>query len=198
MDQQLPQIYLARHGETEWSLSGRHTGLTDIPLTTRGEHNARNLGEALRDMPFNHVFASPLRRSWRTCELAGFGKVVKVDHDLVEWNYGDYEGKTTAEIHQQRPAWDVFRDGCPGGESVSQVAERAQHIIDRLRALDGDVLLFSHGHFLRAFAASWLGLEPAAGRCFFLNTAALSVVGYEHGRDDPVIRLWNDRRHVVN
>jgi probable phosphoglycerate mutase len=196
MKRQLPRIYLARHGETEWSLSGRHTGLTDIPLTRQGEQNACRLGERLQGLSFNRVVTSPLRRAWHTCELAGYGKAATRDHDLVEWDYGDYEGKTTPQIHRQRPAWEVFRDGCPGGESVDQVTVRADRVITRLRAEQGNVLLFSHGHFLRVLAARWLKLEPAAGRCFYLGTAALSIIGYEHGLDDTVILLWNDNRHV--
>lgn len=196
--QELPRIYLARHGETQWSKSHQHTGLTDIPLTERGENNARRLGESLQDAHFAVVFSSPLKRAWRTCELSGFGAHARADNDLVEWNYGDYEGKTTDEIQQQHPGWDVFRDGCPGGESVGQVSERADRVVSRLRNAEGDVLLFSHGHFLRVFAARWLKLDSVAGRCFYLSTAALSVVGFEHGVDDPVIRLWNDDSHVVN
>jgi broad specificity phosphatase PhoE len=192
----LPRTYLARHGETAWSASGRHTGLTDIPLTARGEHNARRLGERLRGLKLTAVFTSPLQRASRTCELAGFGTAATLEPDLVEWNYGDYEGKTRAEIHRERPAWEVFRDGCPGGESVSAVAARADRVVARLHATGSHVLLFSHGHFLRVLAARWVGLDPAAGRCFFLGTAALSILGYEHGREDAVIRLWNDLGHT--
>ena len=195
---QFPLIYLARHGETAWTISGQHTGLTDLPLTAHGERNARRLGERLKGLTFAQVFASPLQRASRTCELAGFGTVASVDEDLVEWNYGDYEGKTTAEIHQQQPTWDLFRDGCPGGESVADVAGRANRVIARIRAIDNNVLLFTSGHFLHMFAARWLGLEPTAGRYFFLGTAALSIVGYEHGLYDPVIRLWNDCDHDGN
>lgn len=191
----LPLVYLARHGETVWSVSGQHTGLTDLTLTGRGERNARRLGTRLQGPTFARVFTSPLRRAARTCELAGFGEVASADDDLVEWNYGVYEGKTTEEIHQHRPGWEIFRDGCPDGESVVDVAGRANRVIDRLRAIDGNVLLFSHSHFLHILAARWLGLEPAVGRCFFLGTAALSVVGYHHDRNDPVIRLWNDCSH---
>jgi broad specificity phosphatase PhoE len=197
VSQLLPVVYLARHGETAWTVSGQHTGFTDLPLTVRGEGNARRLGERLNGLPFARVFTSPLQRASRTCELAGFATVATVDHDLVEWNYGDYEGKTTAEIHQQRPGWEIFRDGCPGGESLAEVARRADRVVARLRAIDGNVLLFSHSHFLRVLAACWLGLDPSAGRHFFLGTAALSIVGYEHGRSTPVIRLWNDCRHEV-
>jgi broad specificity phosphatase PhoE len=195
MNHPLPLFYLARHGETEWSITGQHTGWTDLPLTVRGERNARRLGERLHGSTFGRVFTSPLQRASQTCELAGFGTVATAEHDLVEWNYGDFEGQTRAEIHKQRPDWDVFRDGCPGGESVADVAGRADRVVARMRAADGNVLLFSHGHFLRVLAARWLGLDPGAGRYLFLSTAALSIVGYEHARDDPAIRLWNDCRH---
>ena len=196
MSQALPSVYLARHGETEWTVTGQHTGRTDIPLTERGERNARALGERLNGLTFAHVFTSPLQRARRTCELAGFGNRAAVDADLVEWNYGDYEGLKSADILKQRPDWKLFRDGCPGGESVAQVGARADRVVGRLRALEGDVLLFSSGHFLRVLAARWLGLEPSAGRYFYLGTATLSVLGYEHGLDEPVVRLWNDARHV--
>jgi probable phosphoglycerate mutase len=190
-----PRAYLARHGETNWSISGRHTGLTDLPLTAHGERNARRLGERLHGATFARVFTSPLRRASRTCDLAGFAAVATVDPDLVEWNYGAYEGKTTAEIYEQQPDWQLFRDGCPNGESVAAVAVRADRVVARLRGGDGDVLLFSSSHFLHMLAARWLGLEPAAGRFFFLDTAALSIVGYEHNLHDPVLRLWNDCSH---
>jgi probable phosphoglycerate mutase len=196
MSQPLPVIYLARHGETAWTVSGQHTGLTDIPLTERGERNARRLGERLKGLAFAHVFTSPLQRARRTCELAGFGRAAQVDPDMVEWNYGAYEGLRTADIRKERPGWQLFRDGCPGGESVADVGIRADRVLARLRALEGDVLLFSSGHFLRVFGARWCGLDASAGRCLLLNTAALSVVGYEHDRSDPVIRLWNDCRHA--
>jgi broad specificity phosphatase PhoE len=196
MAETLPTIYLARHGETEWSLSGQHTGLSDIPLTPRGERNARQLGTRLSGLTFPYVFTSPLKRARRTCELAGFGARAVVDPDLVEWDYGDYEGKTTAEIHRARPDWELFRDGCPGAESVADVGARADRVIARLRALGSDALVFSSGHFLRILGARWCGLAPAAGKCFYLSTAALSAVGYEHGLEEPVIRLWNDCRHV--
>src|SRR6059058_2196960 len=154
MSESLPSVYLARHGETAWSLSGQHTGLTDLPLTERGERNARALGERLRGLTFAKVFTSPLQRATRTCELAGFGPVAEVDRDLIEWNYGQYEGRRTAEILAERPDWQLFRDGCPGGETPAQVGARADRVISRLRALaspavsmPGDVLLFSSGHF---------------------------------------------------
>src|SRR5437588_4111641 len=164
MSQALPAIYLARHGETAWSVSGQHTGLTDIPLTERGERNARRLGERLRGLTFAHVLTSPLQRAKRTCELAGFGAAARTDPDLVEWNYGDYEGRKTADIRQERPDWYLFRDGCPGGESPADVGARADRVVARLRAMEGDVLLFSSGHFLRVLAARWCGLDVSFGR----------------------------------
>jgi broad specificity phosphatase PhoE len=198
MDDKIPTIYLARHGETAWSLTGQHTGLTDLPLTGHGERNARNLGARLKGLTFAKVFTSPLQRASRTCELAGFKAAAEVDRDLVEWNYGDYEGRRTAEIRRERPDWQLFRDGCPGGESPEQAGARADRVIQRVRAVQGDVLIFSSGHFLRVFAARWLGIEAAAGRFFLLETASLSAVSYEHTLSQPVIRLWNDMRHVVD
>jgi len=196
MSDALPVVYLARHGETAWSLSGQHTGRTDLPLTESGERNAHQLGERLKGLTFARVFTSPLKRAARTCELAGFGGAAEVDRDLLEWDYGDYEGRRSAEIHAERPAWQLFRDGCPGGESPDQVDVRAGRVVRRVRAQNGDVLLFSSGHFLRVLAARWLGLEPGAGRYFLLSTASLSALGYEHNPSQPVIRLWNDTRHV--
>jgi len=196
MSEILPEIYLARHGETAWSLTGQHTGLTDLPLTERGERNARRLGERLANMKFERVFTSPLVRAARTCELAGFGNVAKVNPDLVEWNYGQYEGRRTEEIHSVRPDWQLFRDGCPGGEMPDQVGVRADLVLNQVRGIKGHVLVFSSGHFLRVLAARWLGLEPAAGRFFALDTASLSAAGYENNLSRPVIRLWNDTRHV--
>ncbi len=196
MSTELPVVYLARHGETAWSRTGQHTGLTDLPLTTRGEQNARQLGGRLAGLSFAKVWTSPLQRAVRTCELAGFGPVAAIDRDLVEWNYGDYEGRRSAEIRAERPDWQLFRDGCPGGESPAQVAARADRVASRVRAAPGNVLVFSSGHFLRALAARWLGLELAAGRYFLLGTAALSALGYDHNTSEPVIRLWNETRHV--
>ena len=197
MSKALPVVYLARHGETAWSLSGQHTGLTDLPLTERGERNARRLGERLQGLTFAKVFTSPLQRASRTCELAGFGAVAEVDRDLLEWNYGEYEGRRTTEIHTERPGWQLFRDGCPGGELPGQVGARADRAVNRLRAVNGAVLLFSSGHFLRVLAARWLGLEPAAGQYFLLSTASLSAVSYEHNLSQPAIQLWNDCAHVT-
>jgi probable phosphoglycerate mutase len=196
MSDDLPIVYLARHGETEWSLSGRHTGLTDLPLTARGERNARRLGERLQGSTFAKVFTSPLQRATKTCEFAGFKSAAEVDRDLVEWNYGDYEGKRGAEILKDRPDWQLFRDGCPGGESPAQIAGRADRVVRRVRSVPGNTLIFSSGHFLRVLAARWLGLEPIAGRYLLLLTASVSALGYEHNLAEPVIRFWNDTRHV--
>ena len=194
----LPIVYLVRHGETAWTLSGQHTGLTDLPLTKCGERNARRLGERLRGVTFAKVVTSPLQRATRTCELAGFGAVAEIDRDLLEWNYGEYEGRRTADIHRERPDWQLFRDGCPGGESPNEVGTRADRVVKRVRALEGDVILFSSGHFLRVLAARWLGLDAAFGRYFVLSTASVSALGYEHNMSEPVIRLWDDTRHVGN
>jgi probable phosphoglycerate mutase len=198
MSEVLPVLYVARHGETAWSLSGQHTGLTDLPLTPNGERNARRLGERLKGMTFARVLTSPLQRAARTCELAGFGTVAETDPDLVEWNYGQYEGRRSAEILAERLDWQLFRDGCPGGESPAQVGERADRVVQRVRTVPGNVLLFSSGHFIRVLAARWLALGPgSAGKYFLLTTASLSALGYEHKLSQPVIRLWNDDRHVA-
>ena len=197
MSEAFPIIYLARHGETAWSLTGQHTGLTDLPLTERGERNASRLQQRLKGLTFAKVFTSPLQRARRTCELAGFGTVAEIDGDLLEWDYGEYEGRRTAEIRAERPDWQLFRDGCPGGESPAQVAARADRAVSRLRAVQGDVLLFSSGHFLRVLTVRWLGLELTDhARAFMLSTASLSAVGYEGSFSQPVIRLWNETRHV--
>jgi broad specificity phosphatase PhoE len=198
MSDTLPVIYLARHGETAWSLSGQHTGLTDLPLTARGEENAKRLVKRLAGLTFSKVFTSPLQRARRTCELAGFGNVAEVDNSLVEWNYGNYEGRRTPEIHAERPDWQLFRDGCPGGESPAQIGARADSVVNRVRVIKGNVLLFSSGHFLRVFASRWLGLETAYGRFLVLSTASLSVLGYENNLSQPAIRLWNDTCHLDN
>src|ERR1700690_1846532 len=175
MTDRVPAVFLARHGETAWSLSGQHTGRTDLPLTGRGERNARALRGRLRGLVFAKVFTSPLRRAVRTCELAGFDGAAEIDHDLVEWDYGQYEGRRTSEIHAERPGWSLFRDGCPGGESPEQVGARADRIVRRVHAVKGDVLVFSSGHFLRVLTARWLGLDAADGRYLVLETASLSA-----------------------
>jgi len=187
------KIYLARHGETAWSLTGQHTGLTDLPLTERGQEEARHLGKRLAGVAFAKVFTSPLQRAARTCEIAGFGGVAEKDADLVEWNYGKYEGRRTTEIRAEAPNWQLFRDGCPGGESPAQIGARADRVLNRLRAVNGNVLVFSSGHILRVLTARFLGLEPAGGRLFTLSTASLSVLGFENkDSSQPVIRLWNE------
>jgi probable phosphoglycerate mutase len=183
------EIWLIRHGETEWSLSGAHTSRTDIPLTERGREKARAIGRFLRDRKFALVLTSPLRRARETCEEAGFGATAVIDPNLQELDYGDYEGRTTPEIQSERPGWSLWRDGCPNGEAFDHAAGRARAIIARALAADGDTALFAHGHFLRILAACWLELEPAAGRLFALSTATLSTLGRE--RDTRVLTRWN-------
>ena len=188
----LSQLCLVRHGETAWSLSGQHTGRTDIPLTEKGEQDARKLAERLSTVKFSHVFTSPLQRARRTCVLAGLGEVAEIEPDLVEWDYGDYEGQRTADIRAARPGWNVFRDGCPGGESPAQVSERADRLIARLRTLEGNIAIFSHGHFGRILAARWIGLETRQAQNLLLSTASISILGYEHNvAEVPAIVLWN-------
>jgi broad specificity phosphatase PhoE len=195
MGSTLPVVYLARHGETAWTISHQHTGVTDLPLTAQGEVEASRLAQRLKGSTFAIVLTSPLQRAVRTCELAGFRSAAEIEADLMEWNYGAYEGRTSADIHAERQDWELFRDGAPGGESPEQIGARADRVIRRVRAIDGNTLLFSSGHFLRVFAARWLGLPPGAGRYFFLGTASLSALGYEHDHSDPVIRLWNEMPH---
>lgn len=191
-----PLFILARHGETAWTVSGQHTGATDLPLTVHGERNARALGEHLRGLRFARVFTSPLQRARRTCELAGFAAEAEVDSDLAEWNYGEYEGLLMSQILAVRPGWQLFRDGCPGGESPEQIGARARRFLGRVRNIQGDVLVFSSSHLLRVFAAEWLGIGFAAGKCLLLSTASLSTLGYEHNLSEPVISLWNDTAHL--
>lgn len=197
MSETLPVVYLARHGETAWTISGQHTGLTDLPLTERGERNARRLKAPLSALTFEKVFTSPLRRAMRTCELAGFKSVAEIDRDLVEWDYGDYEGRLTADILKERPDWQLFRDGSPGGESPAQVGARADRVVDRVRKATGNVLLFSSGHFLRVLATRWIGIEPRNGQSLMLSTASLSSLGYEDSFSRPALRLWNDTNHLL-
>jgi broad specificity phosphatase PhoE len=185
----LSHVYLVRHGETAWSLSGQHTGTTDLPLTERGEEVARRLGPVLSKETFAHVLTSPMRRAVRTCELAGLGDRAAVDADLVEWNYGEYEGLTTEQIRARAPGWILFRDGCPGGESTAAIGARVDRLIGRIRAIDGNIALFAHGHVFRVLAARWLGLPVMAGRHFLLDTATLSILGDE--RDAPAVKRWN-------
>jgi probable phosphoglycerate mutase len=188
----LPRVCLVRHGETAWTISGQHTGRSDIPLTIRGEDQARSLRVRLRRMAFALVLTSPLGRARRTCSLAGFGAEAEIVDDLKEWDYGAYEGRRTSEILAERPAWRLFDDGCPGGESVDAVAARADRVIARIRQSAGNVLLFAHRDILRACAARWLGLPARDGRLLYLDTGSMSMLGYGHHLHDPVIRLWNE------
>ena len=183
------RVHLIRHGETEWSLSGQHTGTTDIPLTEKGRQVAILWKPVLQEEKFALVLTSPLRRARETCELAGLGDRAQIDPDLIEWNYGEYEGLTPQQIHATRPGWMIFTDGSPGGESPEQVESRIDRVIDKVRATDGHVALFSHGHLLRAFAARWIGLRASDGRRFLLDTATLCVMSYYRGI--PAIKRWN-------
>ena len=185
----IQRVFLIRHGETEWSLSGQHTGITDIPLTENGRTMPRLLAPILAKVTFARIFTSPLKRARETCELAGLGERAEIDHDLVEWNYGDYEGLTTKEIHAKTPDWMLFRDGCPGGDGPEDVARRVDSVIGRVRAVEGDVALFAHGHVFRVFAARWIGLPATAGCHFVLDTATVSVLSYYRGV--PTIKRWN-------
>ena len=191
----LPQIYLIRHGETAWSLSGQATGRTDIALTEQGERDARALASRLKGLTFAQVFTSPLQRARRTAELAGFGKDADIDADLAEWDYGAYEGRRTADIRAERPGWRLLENGCPGGETLEAVSARAQNVIERIRMLQGDALIFAHRDILRVLTARWLRLAAIEARNFYLSTASVSILGYHHDLDEPVIRLWNDERH---
>lgn len=192
MSDALPKVYLVRHGETAWSVSGQHTGRTDIPLTERGQHAAQELRARLQGLNFAKVFTSPLQRARRTGELAGFGESAEADPDLMEWDYGDYEGRRTVDIRAERPGWRLFEDGCPGGETLVEVATRADRVIARIRALESDVLVFAHRDILRILAARWVALPALEARRFYLATASVSTLGYDHGLDEPVIRLLND------
>ena len=183
------ELVLARHGETEWSLSGRHTGNTDLPLTDRGRSRASALRPLLANRSFAFVLTSPLRRAVETCELAGLGDRAQVRDDLREWDYGEYEGLTTAEIHERRSDWSLWRDGCPGGEVAADVGERSDRIVAEVRSAEGDAIAFGHGHMLRVLAARWLNRPPEDGGLLALATGALCVLGYEH--DLPVIVQWN-------
>ncbi len=188
----LQRLYLVRHGETAWSLSGRHTGRTDIPLTGKGEQEARTLAGRLYGVSFNHVFTSPLQRARRSAELAALNRPAEIDPDLAEWDYGDYDGLRTDEIRTEWPDWNIFKDGCPQGESPTQVSLRADRVIARLRKLEGDIAVFSHGHFGRALAARWIGLGIEQALHFLLATASLSILGYGHKlAEEPAIILWN-------
>jgi broad specificity phosphatase PhoE len=183
------EIVLARHGETEWSRDGRHTGRTDIPLTGNGREQARVLGRSMGEWSFGLVLSSPLKRALDTCRLAGLGDCVETTEDLLEWDYGEYEGITTPQIRERRPDWYLWRDGCPGGELPEDVGRRADRVVARVADADDDVALFAHGHILRVVAARWLGLGPEGGALLALSTATISVLGYE--RETRVVRRWN-------
>ena len=183
------EVWLVRHGETEWSAAGRHTGTTDLPLTDRGRDAARAVAPVLRGHEFAAVLTSPLRRARETCELAGLAGSAEIVDDLREWDYGDYEGLTTAQIRESRPDWTLWRDGCPGGESADDVGARADRVIARLRTIDGDVVVFAHGHFLRVLGARWCGLQAQDGAILALDTATLCRLGWE--REQAVVRVWN-------
>jgi probable phosphoglycerate mutase len=194
----LPRLFLIRHGDTAWTDSRQHTGRTDLPLNANGEAHARRLGARLKGKMFARVFVSPLVRVRRTCELAGFAEHAEVDADLTEWDYGDYESKLTADIHRQRPQWNLYHDGAPHGESPDQVAARADRFIDLIRPVEGDVAAFSSGQIIRMIAARWLGLSPVHARHFYTATASIGILGYEHDRNQPVLLLWNDDQQVAN
>ena len=183
------EVVLVRHGETEWSRAGRHTGRTDVPLTEQGRRQAEAVGAALGDRDFSLVLTSPLGRALETCRLAGFGDRAQPRDELMEWDYGAYEGRTTSEIREERPGWTLWRDGVREGETIEQVGRRVDRVLEQIRSLEGDALLFAHGHVLRVLTARWLELEPDAGRLFALDPATLSTLGYE--RETPVIQLWN-------
>ena len=192
------RLYIIRHGETEWSLSGQYTGRTDIPLTARGEVAARKLGLRLRGIQFTHVLTSPLQRAQQTCKLAGLGLTPKIEPDLTEWDNGDDEGRTPADILKSRPGWNLFRDGAPHGETPAQISARADRFIAHVDALDGNVALFSHGHFARVLAARWIGLSVEQAEHFLTNTASLGILSYEHDcSDERAIALWNFPAHEM-
>jgi broad specificity phosphatase PhoE len=188
------KIYLIRHGETEWTLSGQHTGTTDIPLTQEGERQVEELKKRINKRDFSTILTSPLKRAIQTCELTGYLNRAKIDPDLMEWNYGDFEGKTSKEIHALYPQWSIFFDGAPNGESLADIEARTSRVLAKLEPLQGNIALFSHGHFLRALAAKWLQLSVREGRLFTLVPASLSILGYE--KTTPVIQLWNDTSHL--
>ena len=190
------KVCLVRHGETAWSLTGQHTGLTDIGLTAHGEDESRALAPRLRTLAFTQVLVSPRRRARQTCELGGFGAQSRIDADLAEWDYGHYEGLRSADIHQENPGWNIWRDGCPGGESPAEVSARADRIIARLGTMNGTVALFSHGHFSAALAVRWIGLALVEGQHFALDTASVSLLGIDpHHPDRRTIELWNETRN---
>ncbi len=197
MTRALPMIYLVRHGETAWTLTAQHTGRTDIALNEQGERQARGLAARFTALRFERIISSPLQRARRTAQLATLGSSVEFDDDLMEWDYGSYEGRRSADIEVERPGWRLFRDGCPGGETLDAVAARADRIVHRVRAEDGNVLVFAHREILRILAVRWIGLAPVEGRRLLLATASVSIVGYDHDIAEPVIHIWNDRDTTI-
>ncbi len=195
MSSVLPKVYLVRHGETAWTISRQHTGRMDIPLTERGQRQAQALSGRLKGMSFTKILTSPLQRARQTGELAGFGESAQADPDLMEWDYGIYEGRRTSDIQAEHPGCRLFEDDCPGGETLVEVSTRADRVIARVRALKGDVLVFAHRDIVRILAVRWLSLHAVEARHFYLTTASLSVLGYDHDLDEPVIHLWNDARY---
>ena len=189
MERDAQKTYLIRHGETEWSRAGKHTGVTDVVLTAHGRETARLLQPVLAQEKFTLVLSSPLQRARETCELAGLGKVARIEPDLIEWNYGEYEGLTTRQIQSVRLGWSVFHDGCPGGETPEQVGERVDRVIAKIRASGGNVALFAHGHILRVLAARWIKLSPSVGEHLLLDTATICVLGYYY--ETPALKMWN-------
>ncbi|MDQ2666703.1 MAG: histidine phosphatase family protein [Gemmatimonadota bacterium] len=190
----LLQLYFIRHGETAWSITGQHTGRTDLPLTRHGEDEARALAPRLRAVSFTRVLTSPQQRAWRTCELAGLGAAAEIEPDLSEWDYGEYEGRRSVDIRKERPDWNVFRDGCPGGEMPAQVSDRADRLIARLAEMDGNVALFSHGQFGRVLAARWIDVHAITGQHFALGAGSLGILGHQPRHPTVrVIALWNAR-----
>ncbi len=193
------RLYLIRHSETEWALNHRHTGRTDIPLTANGESEARELGKHLQNIQFSHVLTSPLKRAQQTCALVGLDQVPEIEPDLVEWDYGDYEGKQSVNIRKERPDWNVFRDGCPHGEIPTQISVRADRLIARLRIMDGNIALFSHGQFGGVLATRWIGLAVDEAQHFPLGTASISIFTFDpHHPDVPIIALWNVSHEILN
>ncbi len=190
----MDKLYLVRHGETAWSKTGQHTGLTDLELTDQGKLDATRLGARLKSLKVDRVFTSPLKRARTTCELCGFGLQAATMPELLEWDYGLFEGRTSAQIRAEQPGWDLFKDGCPGGESVADISRRADRALTTFAQIEGTILVFSSGHLLRVLAARWLGCEAAFGRYLGLDPASLSLLGFEHGHSDPIIHSWNDAR----
>ena len=197
MNHALPMVYLVRHGDTAWTLTEQHTGRTDLPLIEQGERHAREVGARLAGLRIDRILSSPLQRARRTAELAMPHALIEADIDLMEWDYGAYEGRRTVDIEAERPGWRLFRDGCPGGETLESVGTRADRVVDRIRAWSGNVLLFGHREILRILAVRWIGLSPMEGRHLLLATASLSVLGYDHDLTEPVLHAWNVRGTTI-